>query len=109
MILSRHDDRKSRMMITFYKTDSTSRLYYYCISDRQWHLFSRYSFTVSWGVALTQGREKTYTFESQVEKETRLREIVAGRVTAGYKVLYTYFRTDEYGGLRSALRSEAAS
>lgn len=103
------------MMITFYRTDSGGRLFYYCISDRQRHLFSRHAFTVSWGVALTKGREKTFTFDSREEKEAKLRQIITGRVNAGYKVLYTYFRRNEYGELRAALRptgphgSEAAS
>ncbi len=97
------------MMITFYKTDAARRLYYYCISDRQRHLFSRYSFTVSWGVALTQGREKIFTFETEEEKQRKLEEVIAHRVRAGYKVLYTYFRRDEYGSLRGALRGRQVS
>ena len=98
------DDTKRVMMITFYKTDAARRLYYYCISDRQWHLFARYSFTVSWGAALTQGREKTFAFETEEDKQQKLQEVISGRVGAGYKVLYTYFRRNEYGSLQGALR-----
>ena len=97
------------MMITFYKTDSARRLYYYCISDRQWHLFAPYSFTVSWGVALTQGREKTFAFETEQEKQQKLQQVISERVRAGYKVLYTYFRRSEYGALQGALRHPAVS
>lgn len=91
-------------MITFYKTDATRRLYYYCISDRQRHLFAPHSFTVSWGVALTQGRERTFTFATEGEKQQKLQQVISGRVKAGYKVLYTYFRRREYGSLQGALR-----
>ncbi len=98
------DDTRSDMMITFYKADAARRLYYYCISDRQWHLFAPYSFTVSWGVALTQGREKTFAFETEEEKQHKLQQVISERVGAGYKVLYTYFRRSEYGSLQEALR-----
>ena len=92
------------MMITFYKTDAARRLYYYCISDRQRHLFVRHSFTVSWGVALTQGREKTFTFDSEQEKQQKLEQVIADRVSTGYKVLYSYFRRNEFHRLQHALR-----
>ena len=98
------DDTKRDMMITFYKTDASRRLYYYCISDRQRHLFARHSLTVSWGVALTHGRERTLIFATEEEKQQKLQRVISGRVKAGYKLLYTYFRRREYGNLQGALR-----
>jgi predicted DNA-binding WGR domain protein len=83
------------MMITLYRTDSSGASHYYTLHDRQGHLFSRYSFTVSWGRNLSAAREKLYQFDSQAEMDAKIRNILRGKIVQGYKVLYTYPRPGE--------------
>lgn len=97
------------MLITFYRTDSESEIYYYAVHDRQGHLFSPYSFTVTWGPELTVGREKVYTFATRGEMNAKLREIIDQRLRDGYRVLYSYFRGGEYKKLRTRIRRASAS
>jgi len=97
------------MMITLYKTDSKGQIHYYSLDDRQGHLFSRHTFTVSWGTALTSGREKVYMFDSREAMDGRIQKLIHHRVQQGYRVLYSYFRTQEYRYLRPALRSASVS
>lgn len=97
------------MLITFYRTDSNSEPYYYALHDRQGHLFSPYSFTVTWGAELSVGREKVYTFASREEMDAKLREIIDQRLRDGYRVLYSYFRRGEHKKLRARIRDASAS
>ena len=96
-------------MITLYKTDHQDRIHYYSINDRQGHLFTPHTFTVNWGVALTAGRERVYAFEGRAEMDSRLQELIRSRIRSGYRVLYTYFRDNEYAHLRPTLRKAAVS
>ena len=103
------DDTVDEMMITFYKTDPRNRIHYYSINDRQGHLFSSHTFTVTWGAALTAGREKVYAFDSRAAMDRKLQALIRSRIRDGYRVLYTYFRSREYAHLRSVLRKAAVS
>lgn len=96
-------------MITLYKTDHRDRISYYSINDRQGHLFSPYTFTVTWGPVPASGREKVHVFESRRAMDRKLQELIQDRVTDGYRVLYSYFRNREYEHLRPALRKAAVS
>ena len=96
-------------MITLYKTDRSGRILYYSITDRQGHLFSAHTFTVTWGEELTMGREKLHVFDSRQQMDATLQSLVRGRIRGGYRVLYSYFRDTEYTELRPTLRRAAAS
>lgn len=97
------------MMITLYKTDDKGEIRYYSIHDRQGHLFSPYTFSVHWGPGLSVGREKSYVFETRREMDTKLQELIQGRVDDGYRVLYSFFRNRDYEHLRPALSRASVS
>lgn len=97
------------MMITLYKTDRQGRIHYYSLDDRQGHLFANFTFTVNWGTTLTAGREKVYVFETRREMDKKLQRLIQDRVSSGYRVLYSFFRNQEYRYLKPALRKAAVS
>jgi predicted DNA-binding WGR domain protein len=103
------DDISHEMMITLYKTDRTDRIHYYSVNDWQCHLFSPYTLTVNWGLALTAGREKVYVFETRRAMDAKLQELLQTRIRGGYRVLYSFFRKREYEHLRPALLKAAVS
>jgi predicted DNA-binding WGR domain protein len=96
------------MMITLYRIDNRERLHYYCISNRQHNMFSPYTFTVSSGVALTRGTEKHYVFSTRKELDAALRSRIRRKMRNGYKVLYTFFRQEEYSDLSRSTRNSLA-
>ena len=102
-------DTVGEMMITLYKTDQQGRIHYYSIHDRQTHFFSPYALTVNWGNALSAGREKVYALGSREEMDQTLQQLIQRRVTRGYRVLYSFFRNQEYKHLRPALKKAAVS
>ena len=95
-------------MITLYRVDDPDTIRYYSISDRQGHLFYDNTFTVSWGVALSAGRERLHVFDSRRDMDDKLRELVRRRIRDGYRVLYTYFRAGEYGSIQKVLKRASA-
>ena len=97
------------MLVTLYRSDRSDRLRYYAIDDRQGHLFSSYTFTVTWGPSLSMGNEKQYTFETRDEMDRQLQKLVRARIREGYRVLYSYFRAEEYAELKPTLRRAAVS
>ena len=97
------------MIITFYKTDTTGRPRYYSIHDRQGNLFSEYSFTVIWGMNLNKGHEKAYVFESRKAMDEKLRSIMAGKTSRGYKVLYSFARDRKYKELFNSAMDKSAA
>lgn len=99
----------SVMMITFYKTDSKGHIRYYSIDDRQGNLFTPHAFTVHSGVALTAGREKAFTFKTRREMDSKLRKLIDGRLKSGYRVLYSYFRNNEYKELQPIVHNAQIS
>ncbi len=96
-------------MITLYKTDRQGRIHYYSLDDRQGHLFAGFTFTVNWGTTLTAGREKVYVFETRREMDKKLQRLIQDRVSSGYRVLYSFFRNQEYRYLKPALRKAVVS
>ncbi|MDC7228117.1 MAG: hypothetical protein PQJ61_15240 [Spirochaetales bacterium] len=84
------------MMITFYKAKHDGSLRYYSVNDRQSHLFSKYSFSVIYGIDQGAGRERVFTFRTRREMDAKLREIFNERVQKGYKVLYSYAKKPKY-------------
>ena len=94
-------------MITLYRTDSAGLPHYYTLHDRQGHLFSEFSFTVSWGRNMASAREKVFLFENQAEKDEKIRRLLRGKLTRGYKVLYSYLRRGEMKDIRRVLKSYA--
>jgi hypothetical protein len=97
------------MLITLYKTNVDDQIQYYVIDDRQGHLFSPYSFSVTRGPSLSPGREKQYAFETRKAMDMKLRKLIQSRIKSGYRVLYSYIRTEEYEHLRPALERAAVS
>lgn len=97
------------MLITLYKTDKQGRIHYYSLDDRQGHLFSQYSFTVNWGMALVAGREKVHVFSDRHTMDSKLQELIQVRIRDGYRVLYSFFRNHEYRYLRPALKKASVS
>jgi len=97
------------MMITLYKSDRQGRIHYYSLDDRQGHLFAKHTFTVNWGMSLTAGREKVYEFDTRREMDDKLQQLIRDRVGREYRVLYSYFRNQEYRYLKPALQKEASS
>jgi predicted DNA-binding WGR domain protein len=97
------------MMITLYKTDRQGRIHYYSLDDRQGHLFAAFTFTVNWGTTLTTGREKVYIFDTRAEMDRRLQSLIQNHVQRGYRVLYSFFRNQEYRHLKPALSSTGVS
>lgn len=95
-------------MITLYRTDSAGAAHYYTLHDRQGQLFPVHSFTVSWGRNLAVSREKVYVFETGAEMDAKIRAILREKITAGYKVLYSYLRPGEMGDFRPILKKHAA-
>jgi predicted DNA-binding WGR domain protein len=95
------------MMITLYRTDPTGATHYYSLHDRQGHLFSAYSFTVSWGKHLSAAREKVYEIETGAEMDAKIRAILREKITRGYRVLYSYLRSGEMKDIRPVLKKYA--
>ena len=97
------------MMITLYKTDRQGQIHYYSIDDRQGHLFATFTFTVNWGTTLTACREKVRVFDTRREMDAKLQRLIQDRVKSGYRVLYSYFRNQEYRYLKPALQKATVS
>ena len=94
-------------MITLYRTDSTGVSHYYTLHDRQGHLFSELSFTVSWGKNMAAAREKIYEFENQADMDEKIRKLIRTKLSHGYKVLYSYLRPEEMKDIRPVLKTHA--
>ena len=97
------------MMITLYKTDRQGQIHYYSVDDRQGHLFAKFTFTVNWGTTLIASREKVHVFDTRREMDTKLQHLIRDRVGHGYRVLYSYFRNQEYRYLKPALQKATVS
>ena len=93
------------MLITLIRTDAHGRSRLVTITDRQLFLFSEYSFTVM----SETGRERVYSFERRSELDAALRRAITDRTRRGYRVLYSYFRADEYPDIRPVLKRAAVS
>lgn len=91
------------MLITLYKIADDEQIRYVTIHNRQPTLFSQHAFTVCTGTIHGPSRERMHTFETREELDSALRKTIHTRISAGYRVLYSYFRTREYEDLRPAL------
>jgi preprotein translocase subunit SecD len=76
-------------------------MWYYTIDDRQQNLFGQHTITVSWGMDLFSGTQKQFSFDSVVQRDDKIRDILKKK-TKTYKVLYSYFKEKNR-------RSDAAS
>lgn len=79
------------MQVVLYKTNKKNNLYYYSVDDRQQSLFHPFAITVRWGSTPDGGRERHYYFETEMEKNKKIRSILKERLKQ-YQVLYSYFR-----------------
>lgn len=83
------------MIITLFKVGKDGKTYYYTVHDRQPVLDAPYAICASWRVGSGKEREKLHRFETLLERDRMIRRLIAQRVKAGYKILYTFTR----GGL----------
>jgi predicted DNA-binding WGR domain protein len=84
------------MIILLRKTTPKGTCYYYTLHDRQAGLFEHYTLTSMWGSSPDGGRQKAYSFTSTRELDEKLRQLMNRRLRSGYKVLYSYSRSENY-------------
>jgi hypothetical protein len=82
----------NRMFISLYKTEAEGNAAYFHIHDHQRHLFDKYTLTVIRGEETGKSVEKQYTFETQDEKDGKIKELFTIKIKEGFKILYTYPR-----------------
>jgi predicted DNA-binding WGR domain protein len=83
------------VIIALYKVTNDEISYYY-IHDYQGHLFSPYTFTAIWGRNLSMGHEKSFTFTSQNEMDSKINDLFKTKLKQGFKLLYTYPPHNDY-------------
>ncbi|GAB4365960.1 MAG: hypothetical protein Kow009_02740 [Spirochaetales bacterium] len=83
------------------KKDPKGHAYYYTIHDRQGSLFAPFTLTVMWGRRLDRPREKVFTFMTHPEMNHKIRWILDRKLRKGYRVLYSYFRSDDATDLKT--------
>jgi hypothetical protein len=91
------------MIITLYKVGKDGKTYYYTVHDRQPVLDSPYSLCASWRVGLGKERERLHRFQTLLDRDKMIRRLIATRVKAGYKILYTFTRSGVSIGVDSAI------
>lgn len=89
-------------MIALYKQEPGEVARYYSIAKRQ---STAFSLRVVWGSSRTGPRERSLSFDSPELMEAHLRRAVRDRIEKGYRILYTFYRKDEYRSLSAALVS----
>lgn len=63
-----------------------------------------------WGRKLDRPREKVFTFASHQEMSQKIRTILDEKLRKGYRVLYSYFRSDDARDLKAKIaRYQATS
>ena len=62
-----------------------------------------------WGTTLTAGREKVHVFDTRRQMDEKLQHLLQDRVHGGYRVLYSFFRNQEYRHLKPALQKASVS
>lgn len=93
MVAASPADRNRKMIITLYRPGKDGKTHYYTVHDRQPLLDSPYSLCASWRVGLGKERESLHRFGSLLERDKMIRRLIALRVRAGYKILYTFTRS----------------
>lgn len=84
------------MMLVLYRTNRDGSKRFVTYTDRQGHLFGYPTLTVTEGNDLALSRERHFTFETEGQRQARLRKMVDSRLRRGYQVLYSYFRPNRY-------------
>ena len=95
------------MMVTLVREKSDDKLTYFSIHNRQGNLFSPYTITILSGTSLRQARERQLIFDSQNELDSTVRRLITDRLSQGYRVLYSYFRSNDDATLQRDIRSAA--
>ncbi len=93
------------MMVTLVREKPNGELAYFSMHNRQGHLFSPYTVTVVSGGSLRQGKERQLVFDSQRDLDEKVRSLINGRLSKGYRVLYSYFRANDDAMLQRDVRS----
>ncbi|HTX71662.1 MAG TPA: hypothetical protein VMC79_02460 [Rectinemataceae bacterium] len=91
------------MLITFIKTGRDGRTQFYTIHDRQAALDAPFALCAAWRVGSGRERERLHRFQSVGERDRMLRELIARRFKAGYKLLYSFSRAGFAGQTDIAL------
>jgi hypothetical protein len=81
------------MIITLYKAGADGRNLYYTIHDRQQVLDAPYALCSSFRVGMGRERERLHRFESLADRDRTVRGLLARRLKAGYRLLYTFNRS----------------
>lgn len=87
-------------MIALYKQEPGSFARYYSIARRG---VQDEVLQIVWGTSNSRPRERAIAFDTADLLQEHLRRAVSKRLQSGYRVLYTFFRADEYGALSQAL------
>ncbi|MBN1411892.1 MAG: WGR domain-containing protein [Spirochaetales bacterium] len=64
------------------------RQYYYHIHDNQKHLFGKFSVTIAWGNVGSKMIEKYYDFDSQFDRDKKIKELFNKRMKEGYQIIH---------------------
>lgn len=102
---------EAEMRITLYRPETGNTVRLYSIHDQYARDRRRHGFTVRWersargsrDAGAVSAQERSYTFETQEERDLRIHRLLKQRVTHGYRVLYSFLRRDEYPTFRSIL------
>lgn len=79
------------LFLTLYKMENNTQ-YEYSIHDIQNNLFELYNLSVVSRINGRLRKEVQYSFETQVEKDNKIRELFRNKISQGYKLLYTFPR-----------------
>ena len=97
------------MLIALYKLNESDEMNYYYIHNYQGHLFSPHTFTAIWGKNQGRGREKSFTFDSDVEMHEKIYELFSKKLKQGFKLLYSYPPQNEYQDILVDLKEQFVS
>jgi len=79
------------LFMTLYKSENDTQ-YEYSIHDIQKSLFDLYNLSVVSRINGRLRKEIQYSFETEIEKANKIRELFNTKIKEGYKVLYTFPR-----------------
>jgi hypothetical protein len=80
------------MIVTLYRNGEDGKTLYYTVHDRQQLLTAPYALTTAWRTGNGKEREKVYAFESLAAMDLMIRQVLAKRIKAGYRLLYSWSR-----------------
>ncbi len=81
------------MIITLYKEAKDGKTQYYTVHDRQQVLDAPYALCASWRIGSGRERERLHRFDSLAERDKMIRRLIAQRIKAGYRILYSFSRS----------------